>query len=69
VGQGQACGGEDQRKEPPRHAVVLGFVPLPRVFWPFLAVILMGYAVLTQVMKAHLSRGGSRPVPGGLTQK
>jgi len=47
----------------------LGFVPLPRAFWPFLALILMGYAVLTQVMKAHLSRGGSRPVPGGLTQK
>jgi P-type Mg2+ transporter len=32
-------------------AKTLGFVPLPTGFWPFLAVMLLGYAVLTQVVK------------------
>ncbi|MEP6939996.1 MAG: HAD-IC family P-type ATPase [Rudaea sp.] len=33
-----------------------GFVPLPAVYWAFLAVILVVYMALTQFVKAHLVR-------------
>ena len=32
----------------------LGFTPLPPLYWPLLAVSLLGYAVLTQVLKMWL---------------
>ena len=34
----------------------LGFVPLPNLYWPFLAVMLLGYIVLTQVVKTWYVR-------------
>ena len=34
----------------------LGFVPLPWQFWPFLAVTLVCYVALTQVIKTWLIR-------------
>ena len=37
-------------------ANTLGFVPLPPSFWPFLAVMLLGYALLTQVVKTWFVR-------------
>jgi len=37
-------------------ASALGFVPLPPTFWLFLAVMLLGYAFLTQVVKAWFVR-------------
>jgi len=33
-----------------------GFVPLPGIYWLFLAVILAAYMALTQVVKARLIR-------------
>jgi Mg2+-importing ATPase len=32
-------------------AGTLGFVPLPGLYWPFLLAMLLGYIVLTQVVK------------------
>lgn len=32
-------------------AKTLGFVPLPPLYWLFLAIMLLGYAILTQVVK------------------
>ena len=29
----------------------LGFVPLPPLYWLYLAIMLLGYALLTQVVK------------------
>jgi Mg2+-importing ATPase len=37
-------------------ATALGFVPLPSRFWLFLAVMLLGYALLTQVVKTWFVR-------------
>jgi len=37
-------------------ATTLGFVPLPATFWLFLAVMLLGYALLTQVVKTWFVR-------------
>jgi P-type Mg2+ transporter len=37
-------------------ANTLGFVPLPGSFWLFLAVMLLGYAFLTQVVKTWFIR-------------
>jgi Mg2+-importing ATPase len=37
-------------------ANTLGFVPLPASFWGFLAVMLLGYALLTQVVKTWFVR-------------
>ena len=37
-------------------ATTLGFVPLPASFWLFLAVMLLGYAFLTQVVKTWFVR-------------
>jgi len=34
----------------------LGFVPLPRLFWPLLLVTLVAYIALTQVVKTWLAR-------------
>jgi len=39
-------------------AAPLGFVPLPTSFWPFLAVTLLCYVTLTQVIKAWLVKKG-----------
>jgi Mg2+-importing ATPase len=32
-------------------ANALGLVPLPALYWLFLTIILLGYAILTQVVK------------------
>ena len=37
-------------------ANTLGFVTLPASFWGFLAVMLLGYALLTQVVKTWFVR-------------
>jgi Mg2+-importing ATPase len=37
-------------------AITLGFVPLPPLFWLYLAAMLLGYAVLTQIVKSWLIR-------------
>jgi Mg2+-importing ATPase len=37
-------------------ANTLGFVPLPLRFWPFLAIMLLSYAVMTQVVKTWFIR-------------
>ena len=37
-------------------AATLGFVPLPVQFWLFLVAILLGYAVLTQIVKIWFVR-------------
>ena len=37
---------------------VLGFTPLPWLYWPILALILLGYLALTQVVKVWLVRRG-----------
>lgn len=37
-------------------ASALGFVPLPPLYWLFLAIILLGYAILTQVVKTWFIR-------------
>jgi len=37
-------------------ASTLGFVPLPRLYWLLLAIMLLGYAVLTQLMKTWFVR-------------
>jgi Mg2+-importing ATPase len=37
-------------------ADTLGFVPLPRLYWPYLGLMLVGYAVLTQVVKTWFVR-------------
>ena len=34
----------------------LGFVPLPPTYWIPLCLILLGYAILTQIMKTWFSR-------------
>lgn len=36
----------------------LGFTPLPRLYWPFLALTLLSYVCLTQVVKTWLLRKG-----------
>jgi len=33
---------------------LLGFVPLPLVYWPVLTLILLGYVLLTQAVKTWL---------------
>ena len=37
-------------------ANTLGFVPLPQLYWLFLAIMLLGYAILTQVVKTWFIR-------------
>ncbi len=37
-------------------AKTLGFVPLPPLYWLFLAIMLLGYAILTQVVKTWFIR-------------
>jgi Mg2+-importing ATPase len=37
-------------------AGTLGFVPLPPLFWLYLAIMLLGYAILTQVVKTWFIR-------------
>jgi P-type Mg2+ transporter len=37
-------------------ANTLGFVPLPPLYWPYLALMLLGYAILTQVVKTWFIR-------------
>jgi Mg2+-importing ATPase len=37
---------------------MLGFTPLPLLYWPLLAMILLGYVVLTQAVKMWLLRKG-----------
>ena len=37
-------------------ANALGFVALPWLYWLFLAIMLMGYALLTQVVKTWFIR-------------
>jgi Mg2+-importing ATPase len=37
-------------------AATLGFVPLPPLFWLYLAIMLLGYALLTQVVKTWFIR-------------
>jgi Mg2+-importing ATPase len=37
-------------------ATTLGFVPLPPLFWLYLAIMLLGYALLTQVVKTWFIR-------------
>jgi len=37
-------------------AKALGFVPLPPLFWLYLAIMLLGYALLTQVVKTWFIR-------------
>jgi Mg2+-importing ATPase len=37
-------------------ATTLGFVPLPPLYWLFLAVMMLGYAMLTQVVKTWFYR-------------
>jgi len=37
-------------------ATTLGFVPLPPLFWLYLAIMLLGYAILTQVVKTWFIR-------------
>ncbi len=37
-------------------ANTLGFVPLPPLYWLFLAIMLLGYAILTQVVKTWFFR-------------
>ena len=37
-------------------ANTLGFVPLPPLYWLFLAIMLLGYAILTQVVKTWFIR-------------
>jgi hypothetical protein len=32
-------------------AKILGFAPLPPLYWPFLAIKLQGYAILTHVVR------------------
>jgi P-type Mg2+ transporter len=39
-------------------ASALGFVPLPGLYWPILAVTLLLYMVLTQFVKMALRRRG-----------
>ena len=36
----------------------LGLTPLPLLYWPLLAVTLLGYVVLTQAVKTWLFRMG-----------
>jgi Mg2+-importing ATPase len=37
-------------------AGTLGFVPLPPLFWLYLAIMLLGYAILTQLVKTWFMR-------------
>ena len=37
-------------------ANTLGFVPLPPLYWLLLAIMLLGYAILTQVVKTCFIR-------------
>ena len=37
---------------------VLGFTPLPLLYWPLLTAILLGYVALTQLVKVALLRRG-----------
>jgi Mg2+-importing ATPase len=37
-------------------ANTLGFIPLPPLYWLFLAIILLGYALLTQAVKTWFIR-------------
>jgi len=37
-------------------AGTLGFVPLPSLYWPLLAIMLLGYVILTQVVKTWFYR-------------
>jgi P-type Mg2+ transporter len=37
---------------------LLGFTSLPLLYWPLLALILLGYVVPTQAVKTWLSRKG-----------
>jgi Mg2+-importing ATPase len=37
-------------------ASTLGFVPLPGMYWPFLAGMLVSYVMLTQVVKTWFFR-------------
>jgi Mg2+-importing ATPase len=37
-------------------AVTLGFVPLPALYWLLLAIMLLGYVFLTQLVKTWFVR-------------
>jgi len=37
-------------------AAYLGFTPLPAAYWPFLIVAVLGYVVLTQLVKTWLAK-------------
>ena len=37
-------------------APAFGFAPLPPLYWPLLALTLLGYVLLTQVVKSWLFR-------------
>jgi Mg2+-importing ATPase len=37
-------------------ADTLGFVPLPPMYWLYLAVMMLGYAILTQLVKTWFIR-------------
>jgi len=37
-------------------AKTLGFVSLPPLYWLFLAIMLLGYAILTQLVKTWFIR-------------
>ena len=37
-------------------ATTLGFVSLPPLYWLYLAIMLLGYAILTQVVKTWFIR-------------
>jgi Mg2+-importing ATPase len=37
-------------------ANTLGFVPLPPLYWLLLAIMLLGYAILTQMVKTWFIR-------------
>jgi Mg2+-importing ATPase len=39
-------------------ASALGFTPLPGLYWPLLAATLVGYVLLTQIVKTWLFRKG-----------
>ena len=42
----------------PLGPLVFGFTPLPPLYWPFLALTLLGHVSLTQAVKTWLFRKG-----------
>ena len=39
-------------------APALGFTPLPELYWPLVALTLLGYVLLAQLVKSWLARKG-----------